>query len=323
MKIHRGLAAFKPGRRKTAVAIGNFDGLHPGHQRILDRLGRIARRRRLRSVVLTFDPHPERALGRHRTLMIETLERRLGRLRDLGVEATLVTSFDRKLARLSPRDFIRKVLKEKLRAEVVVVGRDFRFGRNRAGDVRTLAREGGAAGIRTVTVPPVLVGGRVASSSLVRRLLDRGRVEEAARVLGRPYCVHGRVVPGRGVGRTLGYPTANLDSPNEILPRGVYITIARLGRTVRPSVTNIGFRPTFGPGGISLETVLLRGGRKLYGRTLEVCFLKRLRPERKFASADALARRIGLDIKAAQEYFRRLPLDQRPSPKGARSGRLP
>ena len=309
MKIHRGLAGFAPGRRGTAVAIGNFDGLHPGHRRILDRLVRIAGAGRLRSVVLTFDPHPERAFGRKRTLMIETFDRRLDRLREAGVDAVLVTPFDRRLAALSPRDFIREVLGEKLKAQVVVVGRDFRFGRNRAGDIRTLAREGAEAGIRTVTVPPVSIRGRVASSSLIRRLLGEGRVEDAALFLGRPYCVSGRVVHGRAVGRVLGFPTANLDSPEEILPRGVFVTASRLGGATYPSVTNIGFRPTFGPGGISLETLLLRGGGDLYGRKMEVCFLKRLRPERKFRSAEALARRIGLDIEEARAYFRahRLP----------------
>lgn len=287
------------------MAIGNFDGLHPGHLRLLRSLSRIAREKRLHSVVLTFDPHPERALGLGRTLMIETPEQRLTRLRAAGVESVLVTSFDRHMAGLSPREFIQKVLKERLRSEVVVVGRDFRFGRDRAGDVRTLRTEGLRLGIRTVAVPPVRKNGRVVSSSLVRGLLDRARVEEAREVLGRPYSVRGRVIHGRAVGRQLGFPTANLHTENEILPRGVFITLVRLGRTLHPSVTNIGFRPTFGRGALSLESVLLDRGRDLYGRSLEVLFLKRLRPERKFRSRQALAHRIGLDVQAAQAYFRR------------------
>lgn len=304
MKVHKGLAAFDPGRRKTAVAIGNFDGLHPGHQRLLQTLCRIAREKGLRSVVLTFDPHPERAFGRGRTLMIETLEQRLARLEDACVQSVLVTSFDRRMAGLSPREFIHRILKDRLRSEVVVVGRDFRFGRNRAGDIRTLKTEGRSLGIRTVSVPPVKKGGRVISSSLVRKLLSRGRVEEAREVLGRPYSIRGRVIHGRALGRRLGFPTANIKSPNEILPRGVFFTLVRVERKLHPAVTNIGFRPTFGRGEISFESVLLDASRDLYGRSLEVFFLKRLRPERKFRSRQALTHRIGLDVQAARAYFR-------------------
>jgi len=310
MRIIVGLDAFHPGSRRTAVAIGNFDGLHLGHRRILRTLGRLSRQKKLRSLVLTFDPHPERVFGRTRTLMIQTIAQRLESLRRAGVDSVLVTGFDRGFSGLSPAKFVTTVLRDRLAAEAVVVGDNFRFGRDRAGTIKDLKTMGAAAGLTVRSVPPVNKNGRVLSSSLIRSLLERGRVEEAARYLGRPYAVAGRVVHGRKVGRSIGFPTANLRTENEILPEGVFITLARVGRALYPSVANVGVRPTFGRGGLSLETVLLDSDRDLYGRTLEVSFLKKLRSERKFSSPETLARQIAKDIEAARAYFRaakRLP----------------
>lgn len=305
MRTIVGLDAFRPGRRRTAVAIGNFDGLHPGHLRILRTLDRLSQRKGLRSLVLTFDPHPERVFGRTRTLMIQTIGQRLEYLRRSGVGSVLVTGFDRGFAGLSPAEFVTAVLRDRLGAAAVVVGHDFRFGRGRAGTVKDLRTLGAAWGLTVRSVPPVTKHGRVISSSLIRSLLERGRVEEAARYLGRPYAVAGRVVPGRRVGRTIGFPTANLSTDNEILPEGVFITLVRVGRALHPSVANVGFRPTFGPSELlGLETVLLDSDRALYGRTLEVFFLRKLRPERKFSSPAALAAQIAKDIEAAEAYFR-------------------
>ncbi len=261
-------------------------------------------------MLLTFDPHPERALGRSRILMIQTLEQRLALMKRWGLNHVVVTAFDARLSRLTPREFVKRVLKDGLNAEAIVVGRDFRFGRNRAGTITTLETEGRSLGLRVLSVPQVRRGGRVVSSSLIRDLLSKGQVEQAGTLLGRPYHVAGRVIPGRAVGRTLGFPTANLHSANEILPRGVFITLARIGSHLHPSVTNIGFRPTFGPGGLSLESLVLDFSGRLYGRRLDVLFLKKLRPERKFSSPAALARRIALDVQSARDYFKSHKLEK-------------
>jgi len=149
----------------------------------------------------------------------------------------------------------------------------------------------------------------VVSSSLIRSLLAKGLVEDAALYLGRPYAVSGRVIHGRAIGRNIGFPTANLQSENEILPAGVFITLARVGNTLHPSVTNIGSRPTFGRGGLSLETVLLDGRKNLYGRAMDVLFIKRIRSERKFASPAALTRQIARDVQTARDYFKTHRLD--------------
>jgi len=310
MTIFRDIDALNPGRKKSAVAIGNFDGLHLGHAKILRVLCRISRGGCLRPVVLTFDPHPERALGRSRTLMIQTLEQRLALMKRRGLSTVLVTAFDERLSRLTPQEFVKKILKDRLNAAAVVVGRDFRFGRNRTGTIKTLAAEGRALGLRVLSVPQVRRNGRVVSSSLIRALLSQGRVEEARQLLGRPYQVAGRVVSGRSVGRTIGFPTANLRSANEILPRGVFITLARVGTRLYPSVTNIGFRPTFGPGRLSLESLLLDFSGGLYGRPMDVHFLKKIRQERKFSSPAALAGRIALDVQSARDYFKSHKLEK-------------
>jgi riboflavin kinase/FMN adenylyltransferase len=315
MKVTTGLGAYEPGPQPAAVAIGNFDGLHLGHRRILQTLSRVSRRRNLRSLVLTFHPHPEHVLGRTRTPMLQTVPQRLESLREAGVDRVLVTGFDRRFSGLSPQDFMKTVLKDKLNAAAVVVGGNFRFGRNRSGDVDALKALGAGLGLQAHPVAPVRKDGLVVSSSLIRGLLAKGRVEDAARYLGRPYRVAGRVIHGRAVGRKIGFPTANLHSENEILPVGVFITLARVGTSLHPSVTNIGFRPTFGQGGLSLETVLLDTGKNLYGRAMDVLFIKRIRPERKFVSPGALTRQIARDVQTARDYFKRHPFGRKPGPR--------
>ena len=237
--------------------------------------------------------------------MIDTPEQRLSRLRDTCVDGAVVTAFDAEFARLPGRAFVERVLRDRLGARVVVVGRNFRFGRKRRGDVRRLRALGRRSGIDVVAVPPARLGGRVVSSSAVRGLLLAGRVEEAASLLGRPYEVVGRVVRGRGRGRLLGYPTANLETPNELLPGGVFITeTVRAGRAL-PSLTSVGASPTFGPQPLAVETLILDFAGSLYGSGLTVRFLRKIRPTRKFRSAAALAARIAEDIEEARAFFRR------------------
>lgn len=304
MVVYRGLDDPRlSARRPAAVAVGNFDGLHIGHRKILDRLCAAARARGLRALVLTFAPHPERALGRTSVRMIDTPEGRLERLRRTCVDAAVVTAFDPAFARLGCRDFVEGVLRDKLGAREVVVGASFRFGRDRRGGTAQLGQLGRAAGLRVQVVPPARRDGRVVSSTAVRRLLERGRVEEAARLLGRPYEIRGRVVGGERRGRRLGFPTANLATASEILPEGVFITeTVRAGR-VYPSLTSIGTNPTFGAHPLSVETLLLGFRGSLYGAEVAVRFLRKLRPTRTFSSAEALAARIRRDLDEACAWF--------------------
>lgn len=303
MVVYRGLNDPRLHLRPAALAVGNFDGLHLGHRRILSRLCRLAGERDLRSLVLTFEPHPERALGRRSVLMIDTPGQRLDRLRGTCVDAVVVVRFDPAFARHSSPAFVDDVLRDKLGAREVVVGRGFRFGRDRRGDAALLRRLGRRAGFGVHVVPPVVLGGRTVSSTAVRALLGRGRVEEAARLLGRPYEIAGRIVPGRRRGRLLGFPTANLETGNEILPGGVFITETVRGGRIYPSLTSIGTNPTFGPHPLTVETLLLDFHGSLYRAWLTVRFLRKIRSTRTFPDAASLASRIRRDIDEARAWF--------------------
>ena len=305
MVVYRGLDDPRLRPRPAAVAVGNFDGLHLGHRKILARLCELADERGLRSLVLTFEPHPERALGKRSVRMIDTPEQRLLRLHGTCVDAVVVTPFDMSFSRLGSKAFVDEVLRNKLGAREVVVGRSFRFGRNRCGDTARLRALGRPAGLGVHIVAPAVLDGRTVSSTAVRGLLGCGRVEEAARLLGRPYEIVGRVVRGSARGRRLGFPTANVATPNEILPEGVFVTETVRGGKAFPSLTSIGTNPTFGPHPLSVETLLIDFKGFLYGAEIVVRFLRKLRPTRTFPGAEALAARIGADVEAARAWFAR------------------
>lgn len=305
MVVYRGLDDPRLRARPAAVAVGNFDGLHLGHRKILVRLCRLARQRHLRSLVLTFEPHPERALGKRSVRMIDTPTQRLARLRGTCVDAAVVIPFDRRFSRLSGPAFVDGVLKNRLGAREVVIGQGFRFGRGRRSDAAALRSLGRPAGLGVHTVRPVVLDGLIVSSTAVRSLLRRGRVDKAARLLGRPYEIEGRVVAGQRRGRLLGFPTANLETANEILPDGVFITETVRGRAVYHSLTSIGTNPTFGPHPLTVETLLLDFRGSLYGAGLTVRFLRRIRPTRAFPNAAALAARIRRDVDEARDWFAR------------------
>jgi len=305
MVVYHGLDDPRLLPRPAAVAVGNFDGLHLGHRKILSRLCRLAARRGLRSLVLTFDPHPERALGRKSVLMIDTPGQRLARLGGTCIDAVVVIPFGRAFARLDGPAFVNGVLRDKLGAREVVVGRGFRFGRDRAGDTALLRRLARRAELGVHIVAPVVRDGVTVSSTAARGLIGRGRVEEAARLLGRPYEISGRVVRGRRRGRRLGFPTANVAASNEILPGGVFITEAVCRGKAYASVTSVGTNPTFGRHPLSVETLLLDFHGSLYGAAITVRFLRKLRPTRTFRDAGTLAARIRRDVEEARAWFAR------------------
>ncbi|MCJ7587109.1 MAG: riboflavin biosynthesis protein RibF [Candidatus Aminicenantes bacterium] len=292
-------------RRPTAVAIGNFDGLHLGHRRILKMLVESARRGRLRPVVLTFSPHPEKVLGRSALRMIQTLPSRDREIRRIGVPDVRIMAFNRSFAHLPAARFVEDILVRRLKARVVVVGAGFRFGDKREGSVASLKAEGARFGFLVKAVPPLRRGGALVSSSRIRSLLEAGRIGEANRLLGRPYEIEGRVVRGRARGRTLGFPTANIRTPNEILPGGIFIARVVVGVRALPALAYIGSRPTFLEKGISIEVHCLDFRGSLYGRPVRVQFLKKLRNDRTFPDAGALVRQMEKDAATARARFRR------------------
>jgi len=310
MKVYRSLAGVPADFGPSALTIGNFDGVHFGHRRILRRLVALARERGWKPSVLTFDPHPTCVVAPARTPPLMTSpDRRAELMREEGIEQVLILPFTRDLAMLSPEEFVRSLLMERLGARAVLVGDNFRFGHGQAGNVRILAELGRALGFETEIVPAVACRGRVVSSSGIRNLISAGRVSLAARQLDRPYALEGSVVPGRGVGSAQTVPTLNLATTAEVIPaRGVYITSTRDLDAPRRwnSITNVGYRPTFGASDqLSIETFLLDPLQGAAPLRIRVEFLWRLRDERKFESPEALKAQILTDVRAAQSYFRR------------------
>jgi riboflavin kinase/FMN adenylyltransferase len=297
---------FGEARKATVVTIGNFDGIHLGHQKILCGVLDRARTANAMATVLTFYPHPSRVLRPETApALLLTLEQRLARFEAAGLDATLVQQFDIQLAKVSAEDFVRKYLVEILRARAVMVGGNFRFGNRQLGDVKLLEELGKRWGFEVQVVPPVLVDGVIVSSSAVREALRAGRAEEAARLLGRPFALEGEIRAGTGQGRKLIVPTLNLATDQECLPKnGVYATQTIVKGKTYESATNIGMRPTFNGTRLAIESHLFGFGEDLTSGRMEVRFQARLRDEQKFASPEALKEQVLKDIERAKEYFR-------------------
>lgn len=297
----------RPGPWTSPVlALGNFDGLHRGHLKILERVRRTAGERGATPVVLTFGPHPTRVLRPEqapRILMTEA--QKIEAFEQAGMQGVAIVPFTTELSRWDPERFVQVVLVEWLGVSEVWVGANFLFGHGRSGTFSVLRALGTKYGFKADKIDPICVRDSVVSSTRVRRLVAEGRVDEAAALLGHHYYVDGEVVAGDERGRQLGFPTANLRTDNELVPpHGVYATVAKIGTALHPAVTNIGVRPTFTPAGApSVESHLLRGAPDLYGQRLRLYFVQRLRDERSFESAEALKRQIEQDCGHAEALF--------------------
>ena len=294
--------------RPTVLTLGIFDGLHLGHQLIVRTVVARARAVGAVSTVVTFDPHPRAVLHTESAPpLLQTFDQKIEALGVLGVEQTIVVRFTPEFARVRAEEFLRDVVRERLQAREVYLGRGFAFGHEREGDIALLRRVSERLGFHADEVPEVRVRGRRISSSRVRVLLAEGRVNLARRMLGRPYGVEGRVVRGDERGRTLDFPTANLRPENRVIPRGgVYVTATLIEGRWRRSVTNVGTRPTIGRDAkASIETFVMDWRGDLYGDVVRVRFLHRLRDERKFGSLEELKRQIARDAARAARYFGR------------------
>ena len=293
------------------LALGNFDGLHRGHMKIIDRVRQRAGERGGTPAAMTFDPHPPRVLRPDKAPpLLMTMPQKIEALERSGMQGVALVRFTHELSAWDPETFVRTVLVEWLRVVEVWVGANFLFGHNRAGTFTVLRSLGARYGFRAEKIDPVRYKEFVVSSTRIRRLVSEGRVDEAAALLGHHYFLDGDVARGAGRGRELGYPTANLQTANEHLPpAGVYATLATIDGVVHPAVTNIGTRPTFGAAdGTVVETHVFGLDRDLYGRSLRLAFVQRLRDERAFPDANALREQIEADARAAQRLFKRISL---------------
>ena len=311
MQVYRSLAEVPADFGPCALTIGNFDGVHFGHRQILRRVVALAGECRWKASVLTFDPHPMCVVAPERAPQLLTSpQRRAELMREEGIEQVLILPFTRELAKLMPEEFVRQILVERLGVRAVLVGEDFRFGNRQAGNVQVLAELGRKLGFATETIPTVICRGHVVSSSGIREAIVAGRVAVAARLLRHTYGLEGEVVKGHGVGARQTVPTLNLATKAEVIPgRGVYITRTfNLERAQEwNSITNVGYRPTFGAADVlSIETFLLEPLEGDAPRRIRVEFLCRVRDERKFESPEALKTQILKDVRVAQSYFRRV-----------------
>jgi riboflavin kinase/FMN adenylyltransferase len=298
-----------PRWHQPVLALGNFDGLHRGHTKIIERIRRGAAERGGTSLVLTFDPHPPRIVRPDKApQLLMTLDQKIEGLARAGVQGVAVVRFTPDLSRWSPDTFVKIVLVDWLQVAEVWVGADFLFGRDRTGNFSVLRALGAQYGFRAEKIDPVRYKDFVVSSTRIRRLVAEGRVDEAGALLGHHFYIDGEVIRGAGRGRELGIPTANLSTKNELIPpHGVYATTLGVEGVVHPSVTNVGLRPTFGDVAATVvETYALDLDRDLYGCPVRLGFVQRLRDERRFPDVDALKAQIDADVRRARRLFDRL-----------------
>lgn len=291
----------------SVVTVGTFDGVHRGHWQLLQATARTAEERQLRSVLVTFDPHPLYVVRPEVAPRLLTApDEKIEILAESGLNYTVFLLFDAALAAYSPRRFVEEILVEKFRLSQLVIGYDHGFGRDRSGNVDTLRRIGRELGFEVAVLPPVPLGERPVSSTRIRHALERGDVSRAAAALGRPYAVQGTVVRGAGLGRSLGFPTANLQISYrpKLIPRdGVYAVWAVLRERTVPGVLHVGPRPTFSGLPASVELHLFDFDDDLYGRPVKVEFCARIRDVARFDGAAALIRAMRSDCEVARALF--------------------
>lgn len=297
-KIYHSFAA-------PSVALGNFDGVHLGHQEILKRTVETAHVKGRDAVVYTFDPHPRVVLHRAPEIpRITTPRERAEILEELGIDVLILAEFTREFAAQRPEDFVQNILVEELGARNLFIGENYRFGKDRAGTPLTLKKMAFEFGFTVHVIPPVSVGNSRVSSSRIREHLLRGEIRQATILLGREFTIEGRVIHGHHRGKALGFPTANIKPEVKLHPpEGVYVVYCRVGETTYPGVMNIGYNPTFKDRRVSYEVHILDFSEDIYGQTVRVNFVERLREEMTFSNVDDLREQIRKDVLKSREVL--------------------
>jgi len=305
MKTLYGISNLKKSSKPSAVSVGIFDGVHIGHKEILSQLIRYSKRRNLQSVVVTFDPHPAKVLKKGQPVAaITSLGHRLRLLEKSSVDKCLVISFDKAFAKKSAHDFVDKLLVDKLNMKALIVGGTFSFGREQVKTIPALKKIADKFGFKLMPVKPKHFRKRTISSSLIRHLIEKGRLKTAESLLSRPVSILGTVIKGRKRGRIIGFRTANINPHHEAIPPGgVYAAHTVLDKKRYKSVVNIGRRPTFNEKEPSIEVHIFGINRDIYGKDIEVLFKKRLRSERRFKNENHLRAQIIKDAHLAQKLI--------------------
>ena len=305
METFRSISELSKLRGPLFLAIGVFDGVHLGHQAVISTSAQHARAANGTPIVVTFDPHPEKVL-RPKTAphLLTATPHKIALIRDLGVAHLLIITFDKQFAATEPEEFVHELVEHSKSLREICVGHEWSFGKNRRGNLKLLNQFGARFDFGVVGIPPVTVNGELVSSTTIRKAVETGDLAKAAQMLGREYTVLGTVVSGDNRGKKIGFPTANLSAHNEQFPpNGVYFAEAKLEGVIYPGVVNLGYRPTVDTRKSEriLEIHLFDFDHDIYGKGLEVRFIRYLRPETKFESVEALVRQIGLDVKQARK----------------------
>ncbi len=301
MEIIQGIENLKGQIRNPVVTLGNFDGIHIGHQRIFQKVIDNAKRMNGESVVITFDPHPLKILSPEQCPPLLTpFRKKMMFMEKTGVEKVLCIRFTKAFSEMAPHDFIKQILMEKIHAKKIIIGYNYRFGKGKSGTADSLKKICSSFGIEVEVVDALVVDDIPVSSSKIRELIRDGEVEKASKLLGRDYLVIGRVIHGTQRGHNLGFPTANIEMIEELYPKpGVYAVKVEWHRQVLNGLANLGFNPTFGVQRLSLEVHLLNFNQDIYGDELQVSFIRRIRDEIRFSSLKELIDQIKRDIEWA------------------------
>ena len=313
MKIFRQIEDPRLSMPGSVVTMGNFDGIHLGHQTLIRKTVEDSKQQGYPSTVLTFEPHPLRILAPERApLLILSYDDKMALFESFGVDIVIAQSFNRQFASIAADDFVRRFLVDRLKVRKLWVGRDLRFGQSRHGEVNDLVRLAPDGGFQVGVLDPILLQGVRISSSQIRQLVQEGRVDEARPMMGRYHFVSGRVVTGHRRGRELGFPTANISSPTEVIPLdGIYASLIQIKNKQWLSVSNIGVNPTFGDGPKTIESFILDFDGDIYGESVKLSFVKRIREERKFVMVKDLVAQMHEDVNRAKAIFKELRLDEK------------
>ena len=309
MKIYNSINNFTT-TKKTIVTLGTFDGVHIGHNAILDKICKVAKHENLESVILTFFPHPRKIVSNNYDIkLLNTIEEKSVLLEKIGIQNFIVHPFDKTFSELSPREFVTQVLVEKLNIQKIIIGHDHKFGKDRAADFNDLINFGKEFGFEVEEISAQQINEVSVSSTKIRNSLLEGNISLANEYLGYPYVLTGNVVKGNQLGRTIGFPTANIEIPEEykLIPKiGVYVVTVDVNNDTVFGMMNIGVKPTLGENKLSIEVHLLDFDKDIYNQKIQVNLLERLRDEQKFESFKALKSQIELDKQNTIEYFENL-----------------
>ena len=288
------------------ITLGKFDGVHKGHQKVLRAVKDRAAKLKFPSVVYTFEPHPLKIVTPHKSpLLLTTLKEKIELIKASGIDYLILARFTKEFAAQHPREFVSDILVKQLAVKEVLVGHDYAFGKGKKGTIEYLKKLGQEFGFKVYIIPAYKKRGFIVSSSKIREYIQNGKMKEAARFLGRPYTISGKVIKGRNIGKHLGFPTANIEIHNELIPKdGIYAVRVILGNKIYKGAVNVGFAPTFHTNKRAVEAHIINFKQNIYGKKLKIEFIQRLRGEKTFKSTEGLAIQIKRDVEKVKKILR-------------------